>query len=101
MAGPLECLHVWTLGGVEDLLVGGEERQPLANLRHGVFGDVPGVVGVHVHVLQVCQGLHIGPVHLVDQVQCDVKEVCHPGVDICMIFIDIYETLHECAKFVK
>ena len=80
VAGPLERLDIGTLGGVEDFLIGGKERQPLADLRHGVLGDVPGMVGVHVYVLQVGQGLHVGPVHLVDQVQSDVEEVCHPGV---------------------
>ena len=80
MAGPLERLDIGILGGVEDFLIGGKERQPLADLRHGVLGDVPGMVRVHVYVLQVGQGFHVGPVHLVHQVQSDVKEVCHPGV---------------------
>ena len=54
VAGPLERLDIGTLGGVEDFLIGGKERQPLADLRHGVLGDVPGMVRVHVLVL-VCQ----------------------------------------------
>ena len=39
--GPLQRLDIGTLGSVEDLLVGGEERQPLAN-RVGMDIRAPG-----------------------------------------------------------
>ena len=55
MTGPLERLHLGTLGSVEDFFIGGEEQPLLANLIHGVLGDVPGVVVVHVYILHVGQ----------------------------------------------
>ena len=51
VAGSLERLLVDSFGGVEDLLGGGEGRQPLVDLGHGVLGDMAGVVGVDVQIL--------------------------------------------------
>ena len=39
MARPLDGLLVRPLGVVEDLLIGGEEGEPPADLRHYMFGE--------------------------------------------------------------
>ena len=80
MPSPLDGLLVRPLGIVEDLLIGGEERQPPADLRHCMLGDVLRVVGVDVHIFEVGARFAVGPVDLVGEIESHIEKVGDFGV---------------------